>query len=266
MRKITVILLTIVALGCQRETVTTPELQAERQFDDARKLYYEGNYSGSEAALRGYIKTLAKFSGYRGNLDLAYVWLGNIALLNKDYAASEAYYREAIENTANPFIGENAGIGVAEAMKGRGQYQSAIDVYKQYDRPSMNYSHDKVLFGIAMCYDGLNDEPRREHYLERIEKEYPYSRFIDVELDQSTHYTLEIGVYQNQLRAQLKTTELERHGIDSYVKKIEEKTGVLYGVYVGPYADMDEAGRMIERLISLGLAKKPEVKNEDKTD
>jgi len=151
--------------------------------------------------------------------DEAYLGLGDISLLESDYADAEKRYREFLMDNSSSRLAALANFKLAQALLKQGKWEDAKECLKY------------------------------------IEENYPLSleaKLIKKLSGLEMFFTVQVGSFSNQNNAQILWQKLSQQGYPAYLQEVESEGKTIYRVRVGKLETRQEAEKLEKELSSLG--------------
>jgi tetratricopeptide (TPR) repeat protein len=166
-------------------------------------------------------------------------------------------FQKIVDGTKDMDLYDQASAGVISSYDIAGDYREALKRSHQLllQRPESNYL-SLVYLKIARANLKLrNWEPARR-YLKKIMADFPDSLEAYTAkqlLEEKQFFTVQVGAFLDQERAQKLMEELKNSGHYGYMVQTEDKKGnKFYRVRVGELSSLDTAKKLKEKLSSLG--------------
>jgi outer membrane protein assembly factor BamD (BamD/ComL family) len=159
---------------------------------------------------------------------------------------------------------------IAQHKYAKGLYQSAIKPLGQLIKKYPNSPiAEKCLYSIALCRLNLNQPDSAEVYFKKIIDRssnsdvaqsartqlaslqggvQPVPEANDNAVESSPRYAVQVGAFSNQTNAVLRKSFFERAGYPVELRTKKKEDEILYLVWIGTYATMEEAQRTGEQL------------------
>ncbi len=186
---------------------------------------------------------------------LYYLALSQLYLGDNDKARGN--FQKIVDGTKDMDLYDQASVGVISSYDIAGDYREALKRSHQLltQRPDSNYL-SLVYLKIARANLKLrNWEPARR-YLRKIMVDFPDSLEAYTAkqlLEERQFFTVQVGAFLSQERAQELMEDLKRRGHYGYMVQTEDKKGnKFYRVRVGELASLDAAKKLKEKLSTLG--------------
>lgn len=200
-------------------------------------------------------EALARNTGSQEEGLLYYLALSELYLGETEKARGN--FQKIVDGTKDMDLYDQASAGVISSYDIAGDYREALKRSHQLlsQRPDSNYL-SLIYLKIARANLKLrNWEPARR-YLKKIMADFPDSLEAYTAkqlLDEKQFFTVQVGAFLDQERAQKLMEDLKSSGHYGYMVQTEDKKGnKFYRVRVGELASLDAAKKLKEKLSSLG--------------
>lgn len=191
-------------------------------------------------------------------------------LLTSDGDSAVHIYERFLMLYPNSRFGGEAMYRIAQYKYARGLYQSALiplrQLVKKYPESPIL---EKSLYGIALCHINLNQPDSAAAYFERIASlatNSDVSRSAETRLAllrggvrpaletkdttavSAPRYSVQVGAFSSQTNAVLRKSFFERAGYPVELRTKRKDDKILYLIWIGAYATMEEARKAGEQL------------------
>ncbi len=202
-------------------------------------------------------KDLLKTKPSGNELAQARYYLALSDLRQGNYPQAYEMFRKVVDSRPAADIFEKATVGVIDALYMRGDYESALNEATQFMNKHRK-AEDMSLIYLKAARSNLKLARwnKAKEFLEKIVVEYPNSFECGVArqlLEEKQYFTVQVGAFVEQARAERLVQELMRQKEYAYVVETKSPDGKnYYRVRVGQLAALKDAQALESRLSGSG--------------
>ena len=222
-------------------------------LDDITGAILEQNYTKAETLA----KDVLSASPAPAQRQEALFLLGLSYLYQDRFAPARDIFLQMKKSPLDARLADKVAIGLVDTSLLEGQYQTAL---KEAERLLKNNPRPELLslvyLKLARAHFKLADWVEAKAYLEKIIKDFPDSpEYFTAKqlLEEKGFFTVQVGSFIEQARAESFVEELKNKGIYAYVVETKDKAERhFYRVRVGELSTIAEAENLKKQLANLG--------------
>lgn len=184
-------------------------------------------------------------------------WAGVAAIYQGHHAQAETIFQELVVSVGNSVLGEKAQLSLIDSMYFLGQYDRALtqaeDFIRRYPSSELlsmaSFRKARILLKL-----GQWDAGREE--LQKITVGFPHSPDIYVAeelLENPSCFSIQVGSFQDQEKAQEMMSRLHQHGHEPYLITKKDRAGrIFYRVRLGKLPSLRDAQQLESQLAEQG--------------
>ena len=225
----------------------------DNRISDLEALIMQEDYKKAGNMARGHLKTKLTTADA---LQVQY-YAGLSALRLGDYGDAYDVFREIVGERPGVDLHEKASIGMIDALYMQGYYENALkEAMSLMSRHPRSEMMSLIYLKAARSNLKLARWTRAKELLQRILKEYPQSFESVVArqlLDEKQYFTVQVGAFTEQSRAEHLVKELIQRKEYAYIVENKAPDGkVFYRVRVGEMTALKDAQALESKLSGFG--------------
>jgi tetratricopeptide (TPR) repeat protein len=222
-------------------------------LDDLETVIIEGKYAEAETLAKQFLSQ----NPAGEQRERAEYLLGLSFLYQEQFSRSREVFDKLVKGSLNSRISDKAAIGRIDSFLIEGQYSTALTEAQQLLKKNPRSEFLSLIYlKLARAHFKVADWASAKSDLLKIVKHFPNSpEYFTAKqlLEEKQFFTVQVGSFIDQQRAQDLVAELQRRGIYAYIIETNDKEDRhFYRVRIGELSTVSEAQKLKEHLASLG--------------